>query len=57
MAELRSALIRLKEQLRDVAAAGHPVDDTQRVIVLRGLLPKALSDRLDDIEDTVCHMT
>ena len=34
--ELRSALIRLKGQLRDVIAAGHPVDDTQKVIMLRG---------------------
>ena len=33
-------------------AAGHPVDDTQRVIMLRGLLPKSLLGRLGDLEDT-----
>ena len=46
LTELQPALLRLKEQLRDVVAAGHPVDDTQRVIALRGLLPRPLLDRL-----------
>ena len=50
MVELQPALLRLKEQLRDIVAAGHPLDETQRVIALRGILPKALSDRLDDLE-------
>ena len=36
----------------DVVAAGHPVDKTQRVIRLRSLLPKALLDRLGDLEDS-----
>ena len=37
MAELQPALIRLKEQLRDLVAAGHTLDETQRVIALRGI--------------------
>ena len=53
MSELQPALLRLREQLRDVVAAGHPVDDLQRTIALRGILPKALLDRLDDLEDTL----
>ena len=52
MADLRPALIRLKEQLRGVVAAGRPADETQRVIMLRGRLPQALLDRPDDLEDS-----
>ena len=45
-------MIRLKEQLRDVVAAGHPVDDMQRTIALRGLIPKNLVGHPDDLEDS-----
>ena len=48
IAELQPALLELKEQIRDVAAAGHPLDDTQRFIALRGILPTTLLNRLDD---------
>ena len=50
MVELQPALLRLKEQLRDITAAGHPIDATQKTIALRGLLPKTLLDRLDDLD-------
>ena len=52
VAELQPALLRLKEQLRDAVAAGHPVDDMQRVVALRALLPKSRLGRLGDLEDT-----
>ena len=51
-ADLQPALISLKEQIREVTTAGHPLDDTQKEIALKGLLPKALLDRLDDLEET-----
>ena len=50
--DLQPALISLKEQIREVTTAGHPLDDTQKEIALKGLLPKALLDRLDDLEET-----
>ena len=51
MAGLQPALLRLKEQLRDVVVAGHPVDDIQRTIALRGIIPESLLGRRDDLED------
>jgi len=49
VADLQPALLRLKEPLRDVVAAGHPIDGTQRVIALRGILPRARLGRLRDL--------
>eukprot|EP00969_Alexandrium_andersonii_P204279 9026563-Alexandrium_andersonii.AAC.1 len=43
---LHPVLFRLKEQLRDIGSPRHPLDDAQRAIALRGLLPQALLDRL-----------
>ena len=42
MVELQPVLLKLKEQLRDITAAGHPLDETQRAIAPRGILPKSL---------------
>ena len=51
MAELQPALLRLKEQLRDVVVAGHALGDTQCTIALRGIIPRGLLERLDGVED------
>eukprot|EP00969_Alexandrium_andersonii_P258962 11450134-Alexandrium_andersonii.AAC.1 len=40
---LQPALLRLKEQLRDIELPGRPLDDSQRAIALRGLLPSPCS--------------
>eukprot|EP00969_Alexandrium_andersonii_P077796 3431588-Alexandrium_andersonii.AAC.1 len=50
---LQPALLRLKGQLRGIKSPGHLLDDAQRAIALRGLLPQPLLDRLGDIEDTL----
>ena len=42
MSELQPAVRRAKEHIRGAPAAGHPLDDTRRVIALRGILPMAL---------------
>ena len=52
VAELQPALLRLKDQLRGIEATGHTVDEALRTIALRGLVPKALLERMGDLEDS-----
>eukprot|EP00969_Alexandrium_andersonii_P148090 6547186-Alexandrium_andersonii.AAC.1 len=50
---LQPALLRPKEHVRDLESSGHPLGDAQRTVALKGLLPQALLDRLDDIKDAL----
>eukprot|EP00969_Alexandrium_andersonii_P115136 5091625-Alexandrium_andersonii.AAC.1 len=48
---LRPVLLRLNEQLRAPSRPG-TLGDTQRIVALKGLLPEALLDCFDDVEET-----
>ena len=39
--------------MRGIEASGQPVDETQRTIALRGIIPLDLLGRLDDLEDNL----
>ena len=48
---LRQALIDMRELIREVELAGHPLSDLQRVMALKGLLPLPMLHDLENLED------